>query len=220
MWMDNRLTTACRHGHVLIYDEFTRSRPEANNVLLSVLSEGLLNLPKLGCNGDGYVDVHPQFRAIFTSNPQEYAGVHKSQDALLDRLITIHMDHYDRRTEAAITAASGGVCAETAERIVDLVRCIRQRDPSGQHPSIRAAIMLARVLAFRELTCDPQQSAGRPRLPRRAARGRIVRQGEGAHALLRAVAGDAGDDLGRAAGKALCEPPEVSFSTRAEEVLA
>ncbi len=158
MWMDNRLTTACRHGHVLIYDEFTRSRPEANNVLLSVLSEGLLNLPKLGCNGDGYVDVHPQFRAIFTSNPQEYAGVHKSQDALLDRLITIHMDHYDRRTEAAITAVSGGVCAETAERIVDLVRCIRQRDPTGQHPSIRAAIMLARVLAFRELTCD----AGNP----------------------------------------------------------
>ena len=72
--MDNRLTTACRHGHVLIYDEFTRSRPEANNVLLSVLSEGLLNLPKPGCNGDGYLDVHPNFRAIFTSNPQEYAG--------------------------------------------------------------------------------------------------------------------------------------------------
>jgi gas vesicle protein GvpN len=27
LWADNRLTTACRHGHVLIYDEFTRSRP-------------------------------------------------------------------------------------------------------------------------------------------------------------------------------------------------
>ena len=33
LWTDNRLTTACRYGHVLIYDEFTRSRPEANNVL-------------------------------------------------------------------------------------------------------------------------------------------------------------------------------------------
>ncbi len=100
LWMDNRLTTACRYGHVLIYDEFTRSRPEANNVLLSVLSEGLLNLPKLCNGGDGYLEVHPDFRAIFTSNPQEYAGVHKSQDALLDRLITIYMDHYDRATEA------------------------------------------------------------------------------------------------------------------------
>ena len=39
-WSDNRLTTACREGHTLIYDEFTRSRPEANNILLGVLEEG------------------------------------------------------------------------------------------------------------------------------------------------------------------------------------
>jgi nitric oxide reductase NorQ protein len=155
LWTDNRLTTACRHGHVLIYDEFTRSRPEANNVLLSVLGERLLNLPKKCNSGDGYLEVHPGFRAIFTSNPQEYAGVHKSQDALLDRLITIFMDHYDRETEAAITASSGGISAEMAEKIVDLVRYFRKRDPTGQHPSIRAAIMIARVLACQGLTCDP-----------------------------------------------------------------
>jgi len=47
LWGDNRLTTACRSGHTLIYDEFTRSRPEANNVLLSVLEEKVLNLPRL-----------------------------------------------------------------------------------------------------------------------------------------------------------------------------
>ena len=155
LWRDNRLTTACRFGHVLIYDEFTRSRPEANNVLLSVLGEGLLNLPKLCNGGDGYVAVHPDFRAIFTSNPQEYAGVHKSQDALLDRLITIYMDHYDRQTEVAITAASSGVPADTAGQIIDLVHHFRQRDPTGQHPSVRAAIMLAKVLSCRGLSCDP-----------------------------------------------------------------
>ncbi|MGO8745024.1 MAG: gas vesicle protein GvpN [Thermoguttaceae bacterium] len=155
LWTDNRLTTACRYGHVLIYDEFTRSRPEANNVLLSVLGERLLNLPKKGNGGDGYLEVHPSFRAIFTSNPQEYAGVHKSQDALLDRLITIYMDHYDRETEVAITASSGGVASEMAEQIVDLVLLFRKRDPTGQHPSIRAAIMIARVLACQGLSCDP-----------------------------------------------------------------
>jgi nitric oxide reductase NorQ protein len=155
LWMDNRLTTACRRGHVLIYDEFTRSRPEANNAFLSVLGEGLLNLPKLRNGGDGYLDVHPDFRAIFTSNPWEYAGVHKSQDALLDRLITIYVEHYDRGTEVAITASSGGVSAEMAEQIVDLVRHFRKRDPTGQHPSMRAAIMIARVLACQGLSCDP-----------------------------------------------------------------
>jgi gas vesicle protein GvpN len=155
LWTDNRLTTACRYGHVLIYDEFTRSRAEANNVLLSVLGERLLNLPKLSDTGESYLDVHPAFRAIFTSNPQEYAGVHKSQDALLDRLVTIYMNHYDRATEVAITASSAGVPVQAAERIVDLIRHFRQRDPSGQRPSIRAAITIAKVLAYHDAECDP-----------------------------------------------------------------
>ncbi|MGD0899344.1 MAG: gas vesicle protein GvpN [Thermoguttaceae bacterium] len=155
LWTDNRLTTACRFGHVLIYDEFTRSRPEANNVLLSVLGERFLTLPSQGDDEDGYLEVHPGFRAIFTSNPQEYAGVHKSQDALLDRLITMYMDHYDLATEVAITSSSGGVPPEMAEQIVRLVHHFRQQDPSGQHPSMRAAIMMAKVLACRGLSCDP-----------------------------------------------------------------
>jgi hypothetical protein len=32
-WVDARLTLACREGFTLIYDEFNRSRPEANNAL-------------------------------------------------------------------------------------------------------------------------------------------------------------------------------------------
>jgi hypothetical protein len=79
LWVDNRLTTACANGNTLIYDEFNRSRPEANNALLSVLEERILNLPSLRRTGEGYLEVHPNFRAIFTSNPEEYAGVHKSE---------------------------------------------------------------------------------------------------------------------------------------------
>jgi gas vesicle protein GvpN len=154
-WVDSRLTTACRHGHTLIYDEFTRSRPEANNVLLSILGEGLMDLPKLRRAGDGYLQVHPDFRAIFTSNPQEYAGVHTSQDALMDRLVTIHMDHYDRETEVAITAAKSNISIEDAEWIVDIVRNFRRRKIGGHRPSIRAAITIARVMAFRHAACNP-----------------------------------------------------------------
>src|SRR4030042_1731957 len=29
-WVDNRLTVACKYGFTLLYDEFTRSRAEAN----------------------------------------------------------------------------------------------------------------------------------------------------------------------------------------------
>jgi len=92
-WMDNRLTIACRDGFTLVYDEFTRSRPEANNILLSVLQEKIMDLP-IERNGEErhYLKVHPNFCAIFTSNPEEFAGTQKAQDALRDRMVTIELD--------------------------------------------------------------------------------------------------------------------------------
>ncbi len=149
LWVDNRITTACRLGHTIIYDEFNRSRPEANNPFLPILSERVLNLPGLHARGAGYVAVHPEFRAIFTSNPAEYAGVHHAQDALLDRMITIQLGHYDRNTEIAITARKSGVAEDVAERIVDLVRLCRAEGRDPHFPTVRAAIAIARVVAYR-----------------------------------------------------------------------
>jgi gas vesicle protein GvpN len=146
LWMDSRLTTACQRGDTLIYDEFNRSRPEANNAFLAVLSEKILNLPKWRTSGRGYLTVHPQFHAIFTSNPEEYAGTHKTQDALTDRLITIHLGHYDRETEIQIVMAKSGVALEDAETIVDLVRELRAMGANDHRPTLRAAIAVARLL--------------------------------------------------------------------------
>ncbi len=155
MWADNRLTTACKNGDTLIYDEFTRSRPEANNALLSVLAERILNLPKLRQSGEGYIEVHPQFRAIFTSNPEEYAGTHKTQDALMDRLISIRLDHYDRDTEVQIMIGKSGLPMPDAETIVDIVRELRVTGVDNHRPSIRASIAIARVLAHRHGRARP-----------------------------------------------------------------
>jgi len=148
LWVDNRLTTACRDGYTLIYDEFTRSRPEANNVLLSILEEKVLNLPSLRRTGEGYLRVHPSFRAIFTSNPEEYAGVHKTQDALLDRIVTINVDHYDRETEIQITMAKSRLSRRDAEVIVDVIRELRLVGVNNHRPTIRACIAIGRVLAY------------------------------------------------------------------------
>ena len=143
-WVDNRLTTACREGFTLVYDEFTRSRPEANNVLLTVLEEGLLVLPTPDM-GEAYIKVHPEFRAVFTSNPQEYAGVHDAQDALSDRLVTIDVDYFDRDTEASITASRSGLPLADAARVVDIVRDFRASGEYDQAPTLRACIMIGRV---------------------------------------------------------------------------
>ena len=145
MWIDNRLTVACKHGFTLVYDEFTRSRAEANNVLLSVLEERILDLPAAR-GEDAYLKVHPNFRAIFTSNPEEYAGVYKAQDALLDRMINVSLTHYDRDTEIAITSAKSETSESDTERIVDMVKELRKEHIGGSSPTIRASIMLAKVL--------------------------------------------------------------------------
>lgn len=155
LWVDNRLTAACKAGHVLVYDEFTRSRPEANTPLLSILGERILNLPKLGRYGEGYLAVHPEFRAIFTSNPEEYVGVHKTQDALLDRLITVAVGHYERATEVEITMAKAGIPRPDAEMIVDIVRELRGVGVNNHRPTIRASIAIARILAHARARARP-----------------------------------------------------------------
>ncbi|HBY99592.1 MAG TPA: gas vesicle protein GvpN [Chloroflexi bacterium] len=149
-WVDNRLTTACREGFTLVYDEFTRSRPEANNVLLAVLEERILVLPTM-TQKDAYLKVHPDFRVIFTSNPQEYAGVHEAQDALSDRLVTMDLDYYDRETEIAITASRSNMPVEEASKVVDVVRDFRASGEYDQAPTLRACIMIARVTAQQNL---------------------------------------------------------------------
>ncbi len=143
-WTDNRLTIACKNGYTLIYDEFTRSRPEANNILLSILQEKVMDLPTNRGGEEAYLRVHPNFSAIFTSNPEEYAGVHKAQDALRDRMITIDLDYMDRETEIAVCQAKSGLSRREAEMIVDIVRGLRDSGEYEFAPTVRGAIMIAR----------------------------------------------------------------------------
>jgi len=147
-WVDNRLTIACRYGFTLIYDEFTRSRPEANNVLLSVLQEKMMDLPA-GRGGENYLRVHPDFAAIFTSNPEEYAGVYRSQDALRDRMVTLDLDYFDEETEIAITQAKSGLPRPEAERIVRIVQDLRASSLCEFAPTVRGCIMIAKTLTVR-----------------------------------------------------------------------
>lgn len=144
-WVDNRLTIACKYGYTLVYDEFTRSRPEANNVFLSVLEGRILPLPRSN-GGEDYIKVHPDFAAIFTSNTEEYAGVFKSQDALKDRLVTIELGDFDEYTEVAITQAKSKITPEDARRIVRLIRNVRQLYPDQYLPTLRACIKIAKIL--------------------------------------------------------------------------
>jgi nitric oxide reductase NorQ protein len=178
-WVDYRLTNACKYGFTVIYDEFNRSRPEANNVLLGVLEERLLELPS-GRVSEGHLQVHPAFSIIFTSNPEEYAGVHKTQDALIDRMITVAVTQYDRKTEVEITAAKSGLDVEDASRIVDVVRAFRSLGLHQVTPTVRACIMIARVATLRgaSVGCDDKVFRETCRDVLRIESIKITREGE------------------------------------------
>lgn len=148
-WVDNPLSVAVQNGATLVYNEFSRTKPSAHNVLLSVFEEGVLDRP--GQRGeDRIVEVDPEFRAIFTSNSTEYAGVHRPQDALLDRFIGIHLDYYDHETEVAIVSSRvGDLDDDEIEQVVDIVRELRDR--LDLHVGTRAAVMVAEgLVAFGE----------------------------------------------------------------------
>jgi gas vesicle protein GvpN len=144
-WVDNPLSLACKYGYTLIYNEFSRTKPAANNILLSIFEEGILELPtKFG--EDRYVKVHPGFKAILTSNSIEYAGIHKPQDALLDRMVGIYTDYYGYETEIQIVRAHTELPLEQSTRIVKVVRSLRDKLPDAQKPGTRACIMIGKGL--------------------------------------------------------------------------
>lgn len=142
-WVDSRLTLACREGFTLVYDEFNRSRPEVNNILLSILEEKLMVLPPTS-NRSEYLRVNPNFRAIFTSNPEEYSGVHSTQDALMDRLITIRVPEPDELTQQEIAVQKTGLDRDSALTIVRLVRAFRTRAKS-ENSGLRSTLMVAKI---------------------------------------------------------------------------
>ncbi|OMP65927.1 gas vesicle protein GvpN [Domibacillus epiphyticus] len=156
-WRDGRLLEAVKNGYTLVYDEFTRSQPATNNIFLSILEEGIL--PLYGTKlTEPFVRVHPDFAVIFTSNPDEYAGVYQTQDALLDRLITIFIDHKDRDREAAIVSEKVDLDKSYATAITTLVAELRKECKVDSGPSLRASLMIAKLAAEESIPIEGSDS--------------------------------------------------------------
>jgi len=128
-----------------VYNEFSRSRAVANNVLLSIFSEGILELPTQ-FGEERYIKVHPNFRVIFVSNSLEYAGVHRPQDALLDRMVGIYMDYYDQETETKIIARQANIPEKEARVITTLLQSLREKLPQENCLGTRAGVMVAQAI--------------------------------------------------------------------------
>ncbi len=141
-WVEGQLIQAVKYGHVVIYDEFSRSLPETNNIFLALLEEKVL--PLYGKEKDSFIPCHPDFSIIFTSNPDEYAGTFHAPDALFDRLITISLDTCNTDDEIKILHKKTGIKQDEAEEVVRLVSKLRSHG-KGFCPSLRVSLMIATI---------------------------------------------------------------------------
>jgi nitric oxide reductase NorQ protein len=152
LWANGQLIDAVTNGHTVVYDEFSRSHPETNNIFLGLLEEKVL--PLYGKGKESFIKCHPDFSIIFTSNPDEYAGTFHTQDALLDRLITISLESCSVEAETEILRQKAQVTSLEALEIVRIVSRLRFATKRFS-PSLRASIMIATIAKKAKIPIHP-----------------------------------------------------------------
>jgi len=139
---DGPLVRAMRGGGLLYIEELNRVPEETINVLLTVMSEGEINVPRLG-----RVPADPSFRLVAAMNPYDSVGTSRLSTALYDRTCRVSVGYQDAETERQIVRLSAanakpGLIAEA----VDLTRATRDHPDLRSGASVRGAIDYARLV--------------------------------------------------------------------------
>jgi MoxR-like ATPase len=135
------LVRALESGALLYVEELNRVPEETLNVLLGVLSERRLHVPRLGT-----VDAAATFRLVAAMNPSDGVGTGRITPALYDRSCRVAFDHQSAPEELAIVArgAEGpeGPDEAFARRAVEAVRATRSHPDLRLGSSVRGALDL------------------------------------------------------------------------------
>ena len=138
---DGPLLRAMRAGALLYLEEFNRVPEETLNVLITVLAEGEIAVPRLGL-----VQAGPGFRLVAAMNPFDAIGTARVSHAIADRICRVVLGYQDAAAERAITAAVTGRSGPAVEFAVTLTRATREHPDVRMGSSVRGAIDLV-VLA-------------------------------------------------------------------------
>ncbi|MGI8531580.1 MAG: AAA family ATPase [Geodermatophilaceae bacterium] len=138
------LCRAMTEGSLLYVEELNRVPEETLNVLLGVLSEREMHVPRYGV-----VPAAPTFRLVAAMNPYDAVGTARVTPALYDRSCRVAMAYQDEDVEVAIVARVTGGPAQLVARAVRAVRLTRTHRDLRIGASVRGAIDT--VLVAREL---------------------------------------------------------------------
>lgn len=149
VFVDGPLISAMREGSLLYVEEINRIPEETLNVLITVMSERELHVPRLG-----RIAASPGFRLVAAMNPFDAIGTARISGAVYDRVCRLSVTYQSAAEEAAIVARSRPVPAlvgssEAAEsspsadwiaKAVEVVRLTRSHTELRVGSSVRGAI--------------------------------------------------------------------------------
>ena len=159
-FMPGPLIEAMQGGALLYVEELNRVPEETVNLLIGVMSEGELHLPRVG-----RIAAAEQFRLVAAMNPYDTVGTSRLSSAVYDRICHLSMGYQDERDERRIVELraqgfpTGGAPAErTMARAVAVTRATRTHRDVRMGASVRGAMDLcdvaARLCQLRDLAVD------------------------------------------------------------------
>ena len=146
VFIDGPLLTAVREGSLLYVEELNRVPEETLNVLVTVMSERTVTLPRLGT-----VVAAPGFRLVAAMNPYDAVGTARISQAVRDRMCRLALGYQSAADESLVVRlrASGDEPQEWLDAVVSVVRATRDHPDARTGSSVRGAIDL--VLVARRL---------------------------------------------------------------------
>ena len=145
VFVDGPLVTAMRDGSLLYVEEINRIPEETLNVLITVMSEAELNVPRLG-----RIAAAPGFRLVAAMNPFDAVGTARISGAVYDRVCRVAMGYQDAADEAAIVrrnAEGSDVPSPWMDLAVEVVRATREHPDLRVGSSVRGAVDMTKVAA-------------------------------------------------------------------------
>jgi len=141
VFVDGPLVQALHDGALLYVEEVNRVPEETLNVLLTVMSEGELHVPRLGriLAADG-------FRLVAAMNPFDAVGTARISSAVYDRVCRITMGYQSAEDEAdVVVLRAPEVDGAWRDQVVELVRRTRDHPDVRVGSSVRGAIDTVRM---------------------------------------------------------------------------
>ncbi len=134
------LLEAMTSGSILYVEELNRVPEETLNVLLGVLSERRMQVPRYG-----EVTAGPTFRLVAAMNPFDAVGTGRVTPALYDRTCRVAVGYQDESEEREIVARRAAGPASLVRRAVRAVRLSREHSDLRIGSSVRGAIDVVAV---------------------------------------------------------------------------